>query len=191
MLRHLPNALSIARILATPVLAALAAAGHEMAFTWVLVPALLSDIADGLIARAFSLQSKLGASLDSIGDLLLLLASFYGVWVFHAELVREYWLAGALLLVSWLLEILAAAWRYGRLASFHTFLAKVAGYLLGIFVGVLFVFGFHAWLLYLAVGASVLANLEGVALIVLLPQWRPDVRGLKWLLDERRNEGSG
>lgn len=191
LLRHLPNALSVARILATPVLVAFAAVGDETAFTWVLVPALLSDIADGLIARAFSLQSKLGALLDSVGDLLLLLASFYGVWVFHPELVREYWLAGALLLASWLLEILAAVWRYGRLASFHTYLAKVAGYLLGIFVGVLFVFGFQAWLLYLAIGVSVLANLEGVALVALLPQWRPDVRGLKWLLAERSNGGSG
>ena len=41
-------------------------------------------------------------------------------------------------------------------------------------------------LLYLAVAVSVLANLEGIAMIALLPEWRPDVRGLVWLLRERR-----
>jgi phosphatidylglycerophosphate synthase len=56
-LRHVPNALSIARILSAPVLAVLAARGLEAAFTWVLVPALLSDIVDGLIARVFDLCS--------------------------------------------------------------------------------------------------------------------------------------
>ncbi len=191
MLRHLPNVLSIARILAAPVLVAMAAITNETAFTWILVPALLSDIADGLIARALHLQSKLGALLDSLGDVLLLLASFYGVFVFHPELVRDHWMAGTALLGTWLLESVAALLRYGRLASFHTYLAKVAGYLLGIFVGVLFVFGFHAWLMYLAVGASVLANLEGTALLVLLPQWRPDVRGLLWVLRERRGGEAG
>jgi phosphatidylglycerophosphate synthase len=190
MLKQLPNALSVARILATPVLAALAATGQETAFTWVLVPALLSDIADGLIARIFHLQSRLGALLDSVGDLLLLLASCYGAWVFHPEVVEQHWIALVALLGAWALECGASLVRYGRLSSFHTYLSKVAGYLLGIFVGVLFVFGFQPWLLYLAVGVSVLGNLEEMLLLALLPEWRSDVRGLAWVLHERRAEAT-
>ncbi len=190
MLRHLPNALSIARILAAPVLVVLAATGHEAAFTWILVPALLSDIADGLIARVFHLQSKLGALLDSIADLLLLLASCYGVWVFHRGVVDEHWIALVALLAAWLIQCAAALVRYGRLSSFHTYVSKVAGYLLGIFVGVLFVFGFQPWLLYLAVGVSVLGNLEELALLAVLPEWRSDVRGLAWVLRERRDKAA-
>jgi CDP-diacylglycerol--glycerol-3-phosphate 3-phosphatidyltransferase len=186
MWRHLPNALSIARILASPVLVALAAAGNETAFTWVLVPALLSDIADGLVARIFRLQSKLGALLDSIGDVLLLFTSLYGVWVFHPGIVADHRMAGVLLIGAWAIQVVAALLRYGRLSSFHTLLSKVAGYLLGIFVGVLFVFGFQPWLLYLAVAVSVVGNLEELVLLALLPKWRPDVRGLWWLLRERR-----
>jgi cardiolipin synthase len=191
MLRQLPNALSVARILAAPVLVALAAADNEAAFTWLLVPALLSDIADGLIARMLHLQSRLGALLDSVGDVLLLLASFHGVWIFHPDLVRDHWMAGTVLLGTWVLECVVALLRYGRLASFHTLLSKVAGYLLGIFVGVLFVFGFQPWLLYLAVGVSVLANVEGIVLLALLPEWRPDVRGLARVLRERRGGEAG
>jgi CDP-diacylglycerol--glycerol-3-phosphate 3-phosphatidyltransferase len=186
LLRHLPNALSIARIVAAPVLVALAAAGNETAFTWVLVPALLSDIADGLIARLLHLQSRLGALLDSVADVLLLFTALYAVRVFHPEIVAAHWPAGALLVGVWLAQNVTALLRYGRLSSFHTLLSKVAGYLLGIFVGVLFVFGFQPWLLYLAVGVSVIGNLEEFALMALLPSWRPDVRGLWWLLREQR-----
>ena len=182
----LPNLLSAARIIAAPVLVFLAATGHETAFTWVLVPALLTDIADGLIARLFHLQSRLGALLDSVADTLLLFASIYGIAAFHPEVLRNHATVGAVVVGAWLLENLLALLRYGRLSSFHTYLSKIAGYLLGIFVGVLFVFGFHPWLLYAAAGASVLGNCEELLLLALLPRWRADVRGVYWVLRERR-----
>lgn len=186
MLRLVPNAISVARILAAPVLVGMAAAGAESVFTWVLVPALLSDIADGLIARAFHLQSKLGALLDSVADTLLLFVSIYGVWVFHRDVIALHAMECAVMIGAWLLENVASLLRYGRLSSFHTYASKIAGYVLGIFVGVLFVFGFHPWLLHVAVTLSVLANIEELALLALLPEWRSDVRGLAWVLRERR-----
>jgi cardiolipin synthase (CMP-forming) len=186
VLRLVPNALSVARILAVPVLVGMAAVGNESAFTWVLIPALLSDIADGLIARVFHLQSRLGALLDSVADTLLLFVSVYGIWVFHREVATLHATECAVMLGAWLMENMASLLRYGRLSSFHTYTSKIAGYLLGIFVGVLFVFGFHPWLLHVAVTASVLGNLEELALLALLPEWRSDVRGLPWVLRERR-----
>jgi hypothetical protein len=36
-------------------------------------------------------------------------------------------------------------------------------------------------MLHLAVGASILARLEEIALVARLPQWRADVRGLWWV----------
>lgn len=186
MLRQLPNLLSAVRIAAVPVLVALAAYGLKSAFTWVLVPALLTDVADGLVARMFHLQSKLGALLDSIGDASLLFACAYGIWLFHPELVQEHRVAGGVLIGAWLIEMLAALLRYGRLSSFHTYLSKIAGWLLGIFVGVLFVFGFLPWLFYAAIAVSVVGTVEELVLLALLPEWRPDVRGLAWVLRERR-----
>lgn len=186
MLRHLPNLLSAVRIAAVPVLIALAARGLESAFTWVLVPALLTDVADGLVARLFHLQSKLGALLDSVGDALLLFACAYGIWVFHPDLVAEHKLAAGALLGAWLIELLASLLRYGRLSSFHTYLSKIAGWLLGVFVGVLFVFGFQPWLFYAAIAVSLAGTVEELVLLALLREWQPDVRGLAWVLRERR-----
>ena len=183
-LRHLPNVLSGGRALAVPVLAALAIAGRETGFTWVLVPALLSDIVDGLIARVFHLESRLGAMLDSVADTLMLFVSLYGVWVFHPYVILEHpWLCGAAVGL-WALEDVLALLRYRRLSSFHTYLSKVVANLLGFFIGWLFLFGFEPWLLYFAAGTSIVASLEEIALLAALPVWRADVKGLWWVLQE-------
>jgi CDP-diacylglycerol--glycerol-3-phosphate 3-phosphatidyltransferase len=184
--RHLPNIVSAARIAAAPMLVYFALRGNAAAFTWILVPALLSDIVDGVLARALQLQSPLGALLDSIGDALLLFTSIYGIWVFHADVITAHQAWCYTMVGAWLTEAAVAWARYGRLSSFHTYLSKIAGYLLGLFVGVLFVFGFYPWLLYVAVATSVLGNLEELILLRLLPEWRADVRGAYWVLRERR-----
>jgi len=185
-LRHVPNALSAARMLAVPVLAVFAALGHETAFTWVLIPALLSDIADGLIARLYGLESRLGAMLDSAADTLLMLVSLYGLWVFYPEVITGHaWLIGTAVAL-WVLEDVLALVRYGRLSSFHTYLSKIVANLLGFFIGWLFLFGFQPWMLHVAMGASILASLEEIALVARLPKWRADVRGLWWVWREGR-----
>ena len=186
-LQHVPNVLSGARALAVPVLLVLAFEEQRVAFTWVLIPALLSDVFDGWIARAFGLESKLGATLDSVADSLMLFVSVYGIWVFHPEVIREHaWLCGTAVGL-WALEDVLALARYGRLSSFHTYLSKVVANLLGFFIGWLFLFGFEPWMLYLAAGTSIVASLEELALLRVLPEWRADVRGLWWILRERRD----
>ncbi len=185
-LRQLPNAISGARLLAVPILVALALTRRETAFTWILIPALLTDIADGLVARAFHLETRLGAMLDTMADTGLLFVALYGVWVFHPEVLREHaWLCGTAV-TFWVLEDLAALARYRRLSSFHTYSSKIVANLLGLFAGWLFLFGFEPWLLYLAAGASIAASLEELALIVLLPEWSADVRGLWWVRRDER-----
>src|SRR5271169_4559558 len=66
LLAKVPNAISLTRLAAAPILFWLAYAGNERSFKWLLLAALLSDIADGLIARTFHLVTVLGAKLDSI-----------------------------------------------------------------------------------------------------------------------------
>lgn len=182
---QVPNALSIARIVAAPLLVGLALTRGEVTYTWLLVAALASDIADGMIARSFHWQSAFGAKLDSVGDVLLLVAVLFGVWSFHPEVFYDHWPALALFLGAGLLEYVLALFRYGQLSSFHTWLSKVAGFLLVLFVVLLFVDGFVPWLLHLAIGLSVLASIEEYLLIAALPQWRANVRGIWWLWRER------
>jgi phosphatidylglycerophosphate synthase len=179
--RHLPNALSLARIVCAPILVVMAAAGEQSIYTWVLVPALLTDAADGWIARSFGLQSRLGARLDSLGDSLVWCAGLAGLFAFQYDVLAAHrWLFGAVV-AAWILENLLAWWRYGRLSSFHTVASKIAGVLLSFYIGILFLFGHWNWLLWLAATASLLASAEELWLLALLPGWRADVKGVWWL----------
>jgi phosphatidylglycerophosphate synthase len=179
--RHLPNALSLARIVCAPILLVMAAAGEQSIYTWVLVPALLTDAADGCIARSFGLQSRLGARLDSLGDSLVWCAGLAGLFAFQYDVLAAHrWLFGAVV-AAWILENLLAWWRYGRLSSFHTVASKIAGVLLSFYIGILFLFGHWNWLLWLAATASLLASAEELWLLALLPGWRADVKGVWWL----------
>jgi len=186
VLRQLPNALSAIRILCAPVLLLLAITGYQVAFTWVLVVALLTDVADGWIARGFGLQSRLGARLDTVGDSLIWYAALAGLIAFQRDVLAMHaGLIGAVV-CFWILESVLAWLRYRRLSSFHTYLSKAAGVLLSVWIGVLFVLGHQPWLLGVAAALSILANLEEMLLIGLLPQWRSDVKGAWWVLRDRQ-----
>ena len=185
--RHVPNALSLARVVCAPVLVLMAVAGAQSAYTWLLVPALLTDAADGWIARGFGVQSRLGARLDSLGDSLLWCAGLAGLLAFQRDvLAANRWLIGAVV-AAWALENMLAWLRYRRLSSFHTVLSKAAGVLLSVYIGVLFLFGHWGWLLWLATSVSLLASAEEIWLLALLPEWRADVKGVWWLRRESKS----
>jgi CDP-diacylglycerol--glycerol-3-phosphate 3-phosphatidyltransferase len=181
-LRHLPNALSLARLLAAPLLVALALVHRERAFALLLVAALVTDVLDGWIARRFQLQSEVGAALDSAGDVTTLAAAAVGIACFHPGVWYEHLPAIGAVLGGWALVCVFALLRYRRLSSFHTYASKAAGYALGFFIAVLFAFGFVSWLFYLAVALSLASTAEELLLLWRLPRWRADVRGLLWVM---------
>jgi CDP-diacylglycerol--glycerol-3-phosphate 3-phosphatidyltransferase len=176
----------MARIVATPVLIFLALTDREDAYTWLLLAALISDIADGLIARTFSITSRLGSRLDTLADTLLWPAAVFGIWVFHPEVMTEHWLLIVLVLGLWAIEMIVAWLRYGKLTSFHTYTIRVSVYGLGIFVVSLFLWGLQPWLLYVASALNMLGNVESLIIMALLPEWTSDVRGLYWVLQQRK-----
>ena len=185
--RVLPNLLSAARLVSVPVLAVLAITDEERVFAWWLVAAMLTDAFDGWIARGFQFKTKLGAFLDSVADSALTLVTVYGVWVFHREVITGHALLCGLAVGLWALEMLLSLARYGRLSSFHTYLSKASGVLLGIYFGVLFVIGHPPWLFYLAMAVTIAGSLEEILLLAMIREWRADVRGLWWFLRGTRS----
>lgn len=74
--RHLPNAITLARIVLVVPLVWLIAQHRFGAALIVVAVAGASDALDGLLAKRFGWQSWLGGVLDPIADKLLLVASF-------------------------------------------------------------------------------------------------------------------
>ena len=181
VLRHVPNALSLARLLAAPVLVVLALVHDERAFAVLLIAALATDVLDGWLARRLRLQSEIGAALDSAGDLTTLVAAAIGIACFHPDVWRGHRVAIGLVLGGWALVCALALLRYRRLSSFHTYASKAAGYALGFFIAALFASGFVPWLFFLAVALSLASTAEELLLLWRLPRWRADVRGLWWV----------
>ena len=186
--RNVPNALSTARLCATSVLLAAVVLRRVELFKWLLLACLLSDIVDGLIARAFHLTSKLGAALDSVADVLTLSIGLLGLLVFQRPFVAGHYGELLLVVVFYVTEVIASLVRYGKVSSFHTLLARVAAYMTGIFVMSLFFWGYLGWLFHAAMLVYVVELSEEMALIVLLPEWRSDVGGLLRVLRGRGAE---
>jgi len=188
-LRQLPNAISVARLFATPVLVWAAATEQRGVFRWLLLACILSDILDGWIARAFDLKSKLGAMLDSSADLALVLAAYVSLWLLERELVRTHAAILGCAAGLYVGEIGVALLRYGKPSSFHTLLVRCAAYAQGIFFVTLFFWGYSPVVFTGAVALAILASLEELALLWLLPEWRADVGGLWRVLRAPREAG--
>ena len=188
--RHLPNAISIARLAAAPVLLAAVLQAHRPLFQWLLLACLLSDILDGLIARLFHLTSRLGAALDSAADVATMLLGLTGVWRFQQSFALAHLVPILAVAALYLVEIAAALLRYGRLSSFHTLASRIAAYAGGIFVISLFLWGYQGWIFWFAIAAYLLSLVEELILVALLPAWRSDVGGLHRVLRRPAPESS-
>lgn len=78
-MRHVPNVLTITRILLTPVLLVLLMSNTLMGQAWaffLFVIAAISDYLDGKIARSYKVRSRLGQFLDPFADKVLVLGTF-------------------------------------------------------------------------------------------------------------------
>ena len=176
-LTWLPNAITLARLLAVPVLAVLAWSGMHGAFAALLLPALASDVLDGWLARRLDATTAFGAALDSIADILLVLVMVYAIWPLHPYVYREHGWPIIAVVVIWVIAHAASLLRYGRLASFHTHLIRAGIFAFSLFAVVLFLIGFVPWMLYLAAAICALGAVEHFVMLALVPRWTPNLHG--------------
>jgi cardiolipin synthase len=108
--RWIPNAITLARVLASLPLFWLLEQRQYAPALWLAVVAGASDAFDGIIAKRFNWQTLLGGVLDPIADKLLLNACFLGLW-WSAQLPA--WLVA--LVLGRDLVILAGAFAWWRL----------------------------------------------------------------------------
>jgi len=130
-MRGLPNALSALRLALAPVLLALAWSGAPRAFVCCLGLSLMTDIADGRIARRTGQASERGAVLDSWADLATYASLPPAAWWLRPGFVRAEALFLLVAVASYVAPVAIGFLKYGRLTSYHTRGAKLAAYLGG------------------------------------------------------------
>ena len=173
----LPNAITLLRLLALPFLVVFAWSGRGDAFALLLLPALASDVVDGWLARRLGVASTLGATLDSVADILLMLVIVYAIWPLHPEVYTQHGWPIVTVVLIWVVAHVASVLRYGRLASFHTHLIRAGIFAFSLFALVLFLFGFLPWMLYLAAAICALGAVEHFIMLALVPHWTPNLHG--------------
>ncbi|MGB0621521.1 MAG: CDP-alcohol phosphatidyltransferase family protein [Myxococcota bacterium] len=183
--RHVPNGLSLARLSLVPALAWLTTEGRESAFFGLLLVAWATDLLDGWLARRLGATTRLGAVLDSVADVSLIVAILFAIWRFHPIVYRDHGLILWAIVGVWTGVHLASLARYGRTSSFHTRFAQAGIVLFAAFVVVLFTAGFVAPLYYLAGSVCLFAGFENALMVWALETWRPDVPSLSTALSIR------
>jgi cardiolipin synthase len=78
-----PNIITLARILLTPLFVIFLIQGCYGRALAIFVLAGVSDLADGLIARIWQQKSRLGSYLDPLADKLLMATSFVTLSIYH------------------------------------------------------------------------------------------------------------
>ncbi len=89
---NIPNVLSAYRLASFPMLLAFMFLKYETLFAWFFCFNLITDIADGFIARKWNLQTPEGAILDSLADFGSYILALVGIAQFHSFLFTENYL---------------------------------------------------------------------------------------------------
>ncbi len=181
------NGITLYRIVAAPVLLILIFTGQFDIFKWLLGISFFTDLIDGFLARRYKVASVLGTRLDSLGDDLTVLAGVIALFVTKTEFIKEQKFVFILLLLLFLTQITYAFIRYGKITNFHTWLAKAAALLQGVFLLLAFFTGEpNLVLFYAAAIITILEIIEEIILVRLLPNWETNVKGIYWVLKRRR-----
>ncbi|AUC75254.1 CDP-alcohol phosphatidyltransferase family protein [Olleya sp. Bg11-27] len=182
---NVPNFLSFYRLLTFPLVLWFIYVGEDNLFALFLCINLITDILDGLIARTFNLKTEFGAKLDSLADNGTFIAAFIGIFTFKMEeLSQAIWMLW-LFISFFILGLLLSFLKFKQYPSLHLYTTKIGGYIQGLFIFVLFAWGYNANLFYLAMLLGYISHIEEIIILLLSKEMVSDVKGLYWVLKEK------
>ena len=177
-----PNALSVYRIAAAPLILYGIFSGHRMLFAWLVIINLVTDALDGFIARHWKMETSIGVKFDSIGDLTTDVLTLLGLVVLEQPFVRSYILPIGLLIGFYLASQVLSLLRFHRLVSLHLYSSKLTNILLAVFFTAYFLVAYVPVLFYTMIVVGILGAIEEIAVLCFLKEHQENVRGLYWVL---------
>ena len=179
---YLINAITLYRLIAAPVLVILLLYRQAEIFRWLLIVSFFTDMIDGRLARKYRVASVFGARMDSLADDLTVAAGITGLIILKPQFLNQQLSFIIPLLALFMIQVTLALIRYGKFSSFHTWSAKVAALFQGVFLILMFFLQQPPMLLfYLTILITALDLLEEIILVLLLPVWQTDIKGIFWL----------
>lgn len=183
------NIITLYRIVTFPLLVYLAVIGDLDVFKWLLLASFFTDAIDGFLARKYKATSILGSKLDSIGDDLTILAAAIGLFVFEFDFIKDQAVVFLVLFGLFLIQVALSFYRYKKISTFHTYLAKTAAVITAIFLlSVFFVGDIYYPLFYTAAIVTGTELIEEIILAAILKEYESNVKGLYWVLQGKKNK---
>ncbi len=184
---YVVNGITLYRLAAAPVLLLLIIFHRPDIFKWMLPVSFFTDAIDGFLARKYKVFSVLGSKLDSISDDLTIVAAIVGIVVFKPEFIKHEMVPIIILVALYITQTGFAFIRYHKISSFHTYTAKVAALSQGIFLILFFFVDQPPYIAFYVTAILTAIDLaEEIALVLILPKWETDVKGLYWVLKRKQ-----
>ena len=181
------NSITIYRLITAPLLVFLALDHRPVLFKWLLAVSFFTDTIDGFLSRRYHVSSKMGSRLDSIADDFTVIAATIGMLVFKPGFIRHELIILGILLGLYIVQTVLALIRYGKITSFHTYLAKTAAVMQGVFLLLIFFLSEPPYVIFYAAAIiTALDLIEEIILVLILSQWQTDVKGLFWILKNKK-----
>jgi cardiolipin synthase (CMP-forming) len=178
------NSLTASRLVAVPLMLLSAWRREPGWFAWLLGYALVTDLIDGSIARAFGQATAFGARLDSIADAAVYLTAPVAALYVYPRFRESEWMTVVVIMLAYVIPIVVGHVKYSRLTAYHTIAARSAGVLLGL-AALLFVTLGVTWPVRVGATVLVLSAIEEIAMTAVLPGWCPNVRTIAHALRMR------
>jgi len=169
-----PNVLCAVRLLASPVLVALAWAGLPAWCLGLFVFLSLTDWLDGKLAKLLRQETEFGARLDTVADVTFYTCALLALVVLRGDLLGQEAVWVGLAVSSYAVSVTAALIKYRCLPSYHTRLAKTSWLLMFLAVVAALADG-PVWAVRVAMIGVLVTNLEATLITLLLPEWRANV----------------
>lgn len=160
----------------------------RIVFAVCLLTAFLSDIFDGKIARRLGIATANLRRLDSMADSIFYVAATYCVWLLYRGVITENAVALLTLLGLELSRYIFDIAKYKKEASYHMWSSKLWGIFLFLGFFSVLVFGATGLCVYLAIYIGLLADIEGLAISIVLPVWKSDVPTIFHAIRFRKEE---
>lgn len=146
----------------------------------------ISDIFDGVLARRFGTATPALRICDTITDIAFYLFVLIAVLIINSPAIfHRIWLIGFVIFIE-ASRLLLDLTKFGRIASYHSYSAKLFGLLLMLSIGWLLTLRQDTWLLTAALIWGILSELEGLSFSLILPEWVHDVKTLPRALELRQ-----
>jgi phosphatidylglycerophosphate synthase len=146
--------------------------------TALLALGVMSDIFDGVLARKFNVVTPDLRIWDSRCDLLFWICTIVGVHILWPKLWATTWLMVAVIGSLEVTARLISHVRFGREASTHHVLSKIFTLFLWALVSQAFLIGGTGILFWATFALGVISQLEAIAIMMVVPHWVFDVKGI-------------